>query len=111
LTYLESLGNAGIGLKSVPIPEDRQSRYIGKYASDEFSVRFECKFNKNGQALAETQWGQSDPMLQNIHHAGDDTFFPSGVPSVKLQFVVDNGQAKSVTIRGHGPELKLKRIS
>lgn len=111
LAYLQSLGDADIGLKSIRVPEDRRARFVGKYASEEFGVRFECKFNSNGQALAETQWGQLDSMMQNIHHSGDDVFFPSGVPSVKIQFSGDNGPATHVTIRGHGPDLTLKRVS
>lgn len=111
LAYLESLGDAGIDLKSMPVPEDRRSRYQGKYESKEFGVRFECKFSKKGQALMDIQSAHADPIVQFIHHSGDDVFFPSGVPSVKIQFAVENGQASSVTIRGNGPDLTAKRLS
>ena len=53
----------------------------------------------------------ADPNVQNIYHIGDDEFVPSGVPSVKIQFAVENGQATSVTIRGNGPNMTAKRVS
>jgi hypothetical protein len=111
LAYLESLGDAGIALKSTPVPENRRGRYLGKYANEEFGVRFECKFNKSGQALAEIQSVHADPNVQNIHHVGDDEFYPSGVPSVKIQFAIENGQATLVTVRGHGATWTAKRVS
>ncbi len=111
MAYLTALGDADVGHKVTPLPADRKEAFLGKYASEETDVRLECRVNKNGQLTIEIQQAEAEPASRfNIYYVGDDEFFPSGVPSVRLRFAVEDGKAKSVSVRGTDPVLTAKRI-
>lgn len=112
LAYLESLGDAGVGIVGIkPVPTDRQEVFVGQYRSESTGVRLELRVNSNGQMVVETQVGTTKVAMQNLHYVGDDQFFPSGVPSVRFHFAVENGKAKSVTIRNSEPILTALRLA
>jgi hypothetical protein len=111
VAYLEGLGDAGTGLKVAPLPPEQKGAYLGKFVSAEADVRLECRANKNGQLVIEVRVGKADPAprVMNIHHVGEDEFFPSGVPSVRIRFTVENGKATSLAIRSREPILTARR--
>lgn len=92
--YLESLGDADRREPTAPLaPEDGEA-ILGRYAfgtgpRDYLEVDFRNK------QLGITRPGSSRRFLM---HAGDLTFFPSGVPSVKITFVREAGRVARLTI-------------
>ncbi len=83
--------------------------YLGQFTSKQPDVKLLCKLNKNGRLVVDIQTVDNVSAGRLIHYLGDDTFFPAGVPSVRIHFACDQGKATSVTIRGSVPELKLSR--
>jgi hypothetical protein len=110
LAYLESLGDAGTGLKVTPLPADRKATYLGKFASEEADVRLTCRANQGSQLMVDIQSGKAASSTRNIHYLGEDEFFPAGVPSVRFRFTVKDGKAQAVTIQGSDPFLTATRV-
>ena len=109
--YLESLGDAGKGLKTEPLDEERKKVYLGKYESAGAPGPFEVKQNKGGQLTLEINTGTVDYIPRfNIHYAGNDEFYPPAVPTVRIAFEVKDGRAMSFTIREGEPILTAKRV-
>jgi hypothetical protein len=112
LAYLESLGDAGIGPKTVPLPAERKNAFLGKFESKEADVRIESKLNKAGTAvILDMKIGPTDTANKTLSYAGDDEFFPSGVPTVRIKYAVENGKTTSITIKGAEVILVAKRVS
>lgn len=110
VAYLERLGDAGKGHEVKPLPADRRDAFLGKFASEEAGVRLECRVNKNDRFVVDIQAGKIETTGQNLHYLGEDEFFPSGVPSVRFRFAVEDGKARSVTIRARAPILTANRV-
>jgi len=111
LAYLTALGDADVGHKITPLPDDRKEVFVGKFVSEETGVRLECRLNKNGQLVVEIQQANVEPVSRsNLNYVGEDEFFPSGVPSVRFRFDVDGVKARSVSIRGSDAILTARRI-
>jgi hypothetical protein len=109
VAYLESLGDAGTGLKFTPLEAERKQWYLGQFASKQSDLKLVCRQNKTGQLVVDVQASESQSIGRIIHYLGDDTFFTAGVPSVRVGFVVEKKKATSVTIRGSVPEMTLQR--
>ena len=109
LAYLESLGDAGVGLKDTPLAADRKQRYLGQFASERADLKLVCRLNNAGQLVVDLQVGEAKSGNRVIRYLGDDEFFPAGVPSVRLRFVLEGEKANSVTFRGSIPETTLQR--
>lgn len=107
--YLVALGDADVGNKVAPLPADRKDMFLGKYAFTEADVRLECRHNKSGLLLMDIRHGQTETS-QRIHYLGNDEFFPSGVPSVRLKFAVEGGKSTSVEVRVTDLVLTAKRV-
>ena len=110
LAYLVDLGDADVGHKVTSVPADRKDVFLGKYACAEAEVRLECKLNKAGLLMMDIRQGQTETS-QRIHYVGEDEFFPSGVPSVRLKFAVEGGKSTSVAVHGTDLALTAKRVS
>lgn len=110
LEYLKGLGDADIGLPVVALPEDRKPSYVGAFLSQETGVSLETRVNKNGQLVVEIQSADVKPATPALRYAGDDEFFPSGVPTVRFLFTLVEGLAVSVAIRTPDPILTAKRV-
>lgn len=109
--YLESLGDAGKGLKTVPLNEEQKKVYLGKYEATGAPGPFEVKQNKSGQLTLEINTGHADYIPRFfIHHLGKDEFHPPAVPTVRIAFDVKDGRAMSFTIREAEPILTAKRV-
>jgi len=110
VAYLVDLGDADVGHKVAPLPEDRKEAFLGQYASEETDLRLECGVNSNGRLVMVIRQANVDLASQLIHYVGDDEFFPSGVPGVRFRFAVESGKAKSVSVRGIDPILTARRV-
>jgi hypothetical protein len=111
LAYLESLGDAGQGIKTKPIDEERKKIYLGKFESSGAPGPFEVKQNKSGQLTLEINTGSTDYTPRFfMHHLGNDEFHPPAVPTVRIAFAVKDGQAMSFTIREREPILTANRV-
>ena len=107
--YLVSLGDAGMGLKVTPLPVEHRQRYLGQFTSPQPELKLACRLNKAGLLVVDVQAGEAQSNNRIIQYLGDDEFFPSGVPSVRIRFVLEKEKAISVTIRGSVPEVTLQR--
>jgi hypothetical protein len=97
LAYLKSLGDAGETIKVAPLEVARKPFYVGQYAVEDGNERFEIKLNKGGQLTIDIKV-DGDNNSRWINYLGNDEFFPSGVPSVRLRFDVQDGKARAFTI-------------
>jgi hypothetical protein len=109
VAYLESLGDAGIGLQVTTLAAEARTKYLGQFASTEHDLKLACRLNKAGLLVVDVHYGDSQSNNRIIQFTGDDKFFPSGVPSVHIQFAFENDIASSVTISGSVPEVSLQR--
>jgi hypothetical protein len=110
VAYLTELGDADVGHKITALPSDRQELFVGQYVANEADIRLECKANSAGRLMLVLQQNNVNLSSQLIHYVGDDEFFPSGVPSVRIKFGVDNRKANSLSIRGGEMILSAKRV-
>jgi hypothetical protein len=110
LAYLKGLGDAGQGNKIAPLEVARKPYYLGEYAVENGSERFEIKQTKSGQLTIDIKV-DAEPISRWINYLGDDEFYPSGVPSVRLRFDVRDGKAQAFTINEDKVVLSAKRVS
>jgi hypothetical protein len=109
VAYLEELGDAGVGLKVTPLGAENEQKYMGQFVSKQPDLKLVCRLNKTGQLVVDVQAGESQSNNRIIQFLGNDEFFPSGVPSVRIRFVLEKEKATSLTIRGSVPEVTLQR--
>jgi len=109
-SYLESLGDAGQGLKVATLEEGHKQRYLGEFVSKQPDIKAVCKLNNTKRLVVDFRSGETQSTGRLIHYLGDDTFFPAGVPSVRISFKVENEKAAALTIQGSVPTLTLQRI-
>ena len=107
--YLKSIKDSDSGPKTEPLSDDQMQAYLGEYVAEETGLTMICRTNRNGQLVADfrTSTNQSNGRL--LRYTGNDAFFPAGVPSVKVAFVVSGGSAKSGAVKGSVPEIQLTR--
>lgn len=109
-SYLESLGDAGQGLKVATLEEGHKQRYLGEFVTKQPDIKAVCKLNNTKRLVVDFRAGETQSTGRLIHYLGDDTFFPAGVPSVRISFKVENEKATALTIQGSIPTLTLQRI-
>ena len=109
VAYLETLGDADAGLKVMPLPAENRPRYLGQFTSKQPDLKLVSRLNKAELLVVDVQTGESQSNGRIIHYLGDDEFFPAGVPSVRIRFVLEKDKVNSVTIRGSVPEVTLQR--
>ncbi len=107
VVYLESLGSADAGLQVESMPEADRQKYLGQFTSADFDLKLACRLNRTGLLVIDVQTGNSQSNNRLIRYLGNHEFFPSGVPSVRIQFGFEQEQVSSVTIRGSVPEVTL----
>lgn len=109
VAYLQELGDAGVRLKVTALSTENRRRYLGQFVSNQPGLKLACRLNKAGLLVVNVQAGEAQSNNRIIQYLGNDEFFPSGVPSVHIRFVLEKEKAKSVTIRGSVPEVTLYR--
>lgn len=109
--YLQSLGDAGTGLKIVAIPAEFKDIVQGKYEFAKLNIRLEFRVNRNGQMVVDMQIGNSEKNTRFLHYAGDNEFFPAGVYQTRFRFAIENNKAKSVSLKGTGLEITAERTA
>jgi hypothetical protein len=110
LAYLESLGDAGQVAQTVPLADDRKKVYVGRYAVEGAATPLEVKIDKGGRLTIEIQAEPDYRVSRWINHAGQDEFFPAGVPSVRIRFDVQGGKARSLTLIEREPVVTANRV-
>jgi hypothetical protein len=107
--YLDQLGNANEGALSLAVTPEEKAMFVGDY---KFGVGETETFNVSPtstdpaiNAIRITRKGLSGRLLNKI---GENTFSPTGAPSVKIVFEVIEKQAVSFTI--YEPEPIIKAI-
>jgi hypothetical protein len=94
VTYLESLGDADTRTPTQPLATPDRDAVVGRYtfgsgSRDHFDVDVER------DQLGITRPGGT---RRNLMHTGDLTFFPVGVPSVKIAFARENNKVARLTV-------------
>jgi hypothetical protein len=107
LAYLESLGDADVGLKATTLAAEKTQVYLGKYSSS--AVNIECRLNSNGLLIVVIKTSKVTASPRVLHHVGEHEFFSAGVPSVRFRFAVENGKASELTIKGTDLHIIAKR--
>lgn len=104
--YLESVGDADIGAKSLEITVAQKKIYLGRYAFG-FGTDDSLTVKLNRRGLLAIQRG--DETSRTIHLVETHTFAPAGAPAVRLRFEVRDGVAQSVTVHDPAPIVKAVR--
>jgi hypothetical protein len=104
--YLASLGDAGNANPTAALPDEQKQTYVGEYrfgpgAGERFNVTVEkgkLKLTKPEESSVQ------------IHYLGEDQFYPAGVPSVRIQFAMQDGKPTALTILQHEPVVTATRM-
>lgn len=109
--YLEALGDAGTGIPITPLADDRKTAYTGEYAlADASDERVQITLSGAGQLSIGLKDELGYSSSRRIHHLGNDEFFPAGVPSVRVRFVMSGEKALTLTIVDRTPVLVANRV-
>ena len=107
VAYLESLGDAHLPSKSLPVSEKEQEIYLGEYrwgpGDDEL---FFVELNRRNLLYA----GRKGTFGRTLNKIEEHLFTPDGAPSVRISFTVENGKAVSMTIHEPNPIVTAKRV-
>jgi hypothetical protein len=93
LAYLESLPGASKGSPTPPLDAERRRVFVGTYQFDG-GPKAEIRLSSPNQLSlvidgAQPRW---------IHHAGNEAFYPAGVPKVRIEFGLQDGRPVSLRI-------------
>lgn len=94
--YLEELGDADIGQKSLPLSEESKKLCHGEYAfGSKLDDRLIITSGRSGELVI--QRGKNGS-TRALFHLGDHAFHPTGAPAVRVEFKVENGRIASLTV-------------
>ena len=105
--YLETVGDADRRLTTAPLdPKDRDA-LVGRYAFGQGPRDY------LDVDVANDQLGinRPDATRRFLLHTGDLTFFPSGVPSVKIAFARTNGRVTHMAVADPGGHVTAKKTT
>lgn len=106
LQYLQTLGDADRRLTTATLnPEDREA-ILGRYAFGPGPRDYVDVDLQNDQVGIQ----RPDSTRRFLFHAGDQTFFPSGVPSVKITFGREGARAVRINIADPGGLVTGRRV-
>ncbi len=98
LQYLESVGNADIGPKVLPLAEEEMKRYIGLYAfGPEPEDRFEILAQRELLVIK-----RREGFPHRLFHLGNHEFQPAGAEAVRIRFSGEGSPASSLTVNDPG---------
>ena len=107
--YLETLGNADLGVTNLALDDNTAARYVGTYEPEGApDVVFRIAVNRRRNVLT---FQRDDRAVRFLDHLGSDEFSPGGAASVRISFDVDNGTALGLTIRDGGLVVKAGRLA
>jgi hypothetical protein len=109
LAYLESLGDAGVKLKTATLEAADRPKYKGQFAMKSNDLKLTCRLNKAGALVVDLKAGEYQSEGRIIHYVGEHVFRPAGVASVHITFALAHDKAESVTLGGSIPEMVLVR--
>ena len=92
--YLQSVGDADRRLTTAPLDARDREAVVGRYRFG-LGPRDYLEIDVQNDQLGIARPGITRHFLR---HMGDLTFFPSGVPSVKITFIRDGARAARITI-------------
>jgi hypothetical protein len=105
VTYLATLGDADRRLTTAPLEPRDRDLVAGRYAFGS-GQRDYLEVDVQNDQLGIARPGTTRRFLL---HTGDLTFFPSGVPSVKIAFGRAGGRVTQVTVADPGGHVTAKR--
>lgn len=98
--YLESLGDADLRPKTIPITDEEKKLYLGRF---EFGPgkydAFEITLNKQGDLSMK----RGETFVRGIQRVEEHVFIPTGIESVKIRFTVEKGQAVALAVSDPSP--------
>jgi len=98
--YLMTLGDADVQPATTPLATPDRDALVGKYTygsgpRDYFTIEVRTDMLKREQLMIERAGA---PSRQNLYHAGNLVFFPTGVPSVKIAFAREGAKITRLTV-------------
>jgi hypothetical protein len=105
--YLETLGDADQRLTTAPLDAKDRDALVGRY---EFGAGPRDHLDVD---VLNNQLGinRPDATRRFLLHTGDLTFFPSGVPSVKIAFARADGRVTQMTVADPGGHVTAKKTA
>ncbi|HSU29273.1 MAG TPA: hypothetical protein VLJ68_12890 [Chitinophagaceae bacterium] len=108
IAYLEGLGNADVKPKSLDVSDEEKQKYLGEYRFGEGEGEIMVvDINKNSKYLQVGKKGYSGRGLRKVD---ENTFSPSGCPSVNIIFKMNNDKAVSFSVHEPEPLITATRV-
>jgi hypothetical protein len=109
--YLTTLGDADIPPATSPLETADRDALVGKYTygsgpRDHFTIEVRRDMLGRDQLTIERPGA---PSRQNLYHAGNLVFFPTGVPSVKIAFAKQGAKITQFTVADPNVMLTARR--
>lgn len=92
--YLQALGDADVRLKTEPLSAADRDAVVGRYGFGQGERDYFEVDVQNDQLGVE----RPGAVRRFLIHTGDLTFFPSGVPTVRIAFARQDGKVRRLTI-------------
>ena len=106
VAYLESLGDADIGQKGLPVPSEENTAIQGVYAfGNGPDERLKVAEGKFGLAI-----GREGHSQRTILRVGPWEYHPTGAPAVRIRFDSTGSRPNSVTIVDAALEVTARRV-
>ncbi len=106
LKYLESLGDAGETPKTTALSREEARACVGRFAfGDDPGDILEVTVEKGELSIVRA--GHSSKRLNFV---GNQEFFPTGAPGVRIRFEVVEGKAAALTVIDHQPIVRASRV-
>jgi hypothetical protein len=109
--YLTTVGDADVQPATQPLAVADRDSLAGKYTygsgpRDSFTIEVRRDMLGRDQLTIERP---GSPSRQNLYHAGNLVFFPTGVPSVKIAFAREGGKVTQFTVADPNVMLTARR--
>ncbi len=105
--YLEQLGDADIGVSTVPLDEGTASMYVGNYEP----VGAPGVVFRIGLRRGTLTFQRDERVMRFLNHLGNNEFSPGGAASVRISFDVDSGAALALAIHDGDVIVKANRLA
>lgn len=106
VAYLETLGDADIGQKGLPVPDDEKSAVQGLYAfGDGIDERLKVAEGKFGLAIGREGYSQ-----RVMIRVAPWEYHPTGAPAVRIRFEASEGRTNSLTIIDAALQITARRV-